>query len=112
MLIIAILFFAFAALLGMYLLAFILQNKNTPKGVAFTHGLLAAIGLIILIMYTILNPSWMIISVVLFIFAAIGGLVLIYRDIFGKSIPKWMAMGHGLLAIVAFLLVIIIALLK
>jgi hypothetical protein len=45
MLMISIIIFAFAALLGLYLLSFVLQNKNTPKGVAFTHGPLAALAL-------------------------------------------------------------------
>lgn len=106
MLITAILFFALAALLGLYLLSFILQNKNTPKGVAFTHGPLAATGLIILIIYALFNHPSPIVSIILFVLAALGGIMLIYRDITGQSVPKWMAIGHGLTAIAGFILLI------
>src|SRR4051794_39891985 len=107
MLITAILFFALAALLGLYLLSFVLQNKETPKGIAFTHGPLAATGLIILIIYAIFNQPSPIISIILFVLAALGGIMLIYRDIMGKSVPKWMAIGHGLTAVVGFIFLII-----
>ena len=107
MLMVAIIFFTLAALLGLYLLSFILQNKETPKGVAFTHGPLAVIGLIILIIYSILSKSSPVISIILFVLAALGGIMLIYRDLTGKSIPKWMAIGHGLTAIAGFIFLII-----
>lgn len=100
MLYLAMGFFILAGLLGMYLLSYILQNKNTPKGVAFTHGPLAAIGLIILIIYAFIHSPSPIISIILFVLAAFGGLMLIVRDITGKSIPKWMAVGHGLVALI------------
>lgn len=89
MLILAIVLFAIAALLGFYLLTFVLQNKNTPKGVAFTHGPLAAMGL-----------------------AALGGFSLIYRDLTGSPLPKWLAIGHGLTALIAFIFLIIFAFVK
>src|SRR5476649_2450341 len=98
MLYLALAFILLAALLGLYLLSFILQNKNTPKGVAFTHGPLAATGLIILIIYALLYKPAPIISIVLFILAALGGIMLISRDILGKNIPKWLAIGHGVTA--------------
>lgn len=106
MLSIAILFFSLAALLGLYLLSFVLQNKNTPKGIAFIHGPLAGIGLIILIIYAFFNTPSPIVSITLFVLAALGGIMLIYRDLTGKAIPKWMAVGHGLTAIVAFIFLI------
>jgi hypothetical protein len=106
MLVTAILFFSLAALLGVYLLTFILQKKNTPKGVAFTHGPLAAIGLILLIIYAFFHHPSPIISIVLFVLAACGGIMLIYRDITGKPIPKWMAIGHGLTAMLGFVFLI------
>lgn len=107
MLITAIILFALAAFLGLYLLSFVLQNKNTPKGVAFTHGPLAATGLIILILYALLYSPSPIISIILFVLAAMGGIMLIYRDLMGKSLPKWMAIGHGLVAITGFVFLII-----
>lgn len=107
MLIIAITFFALAALLGIYLLSFVLQNRETPKGVAFTHGPLAAIGLTLLIVYACFNTPSPWISIILFTLAALGGFMLIYRDLTGKSIPKWLALGHGLIAVTGFVLLLI-----
>jgi hypothetical protein len=107
MLITAILFFTLAAVLGLYLLSFIIQNKNTPKGVAFTHGPLAAIGLVILIIYAFFHNPTPMVSIIFFILAALGGIILVYRDLVGKSLPKWMAIGHGLIAIVGFIFLII-----
>lgn len=107
MLITAFVFFTLAAILGFYLLSFVLQNKETPKGVAFTHGPLAAMGLIILIIYAFTHHPKPIVSIVLFVLAAFGGLMLIYRDLTGKSVPKAMAIGHGLTAVVGYLFLIV-----
>lgn len=106
MLLAIIVLFALAALLGIYLLSFVMQNKNTPKGVAFTHGPLAALALIILIIYACLYSPAPWISIILFVLAALGGFMLISRDILGYGVPKWMALGHGLTAILAFILLL------
>jgi hypothetical protein len=107
MLITALLFFALAALLGSYLLSFILQNKNTPKGVAFTHGTVAAIGLLILITYALFNRPSPIVSIIIFVLAVFGGIMLIYKDLTGQPIPKWLALGHGVTALIGFLSLLI-----
>jgi hypothetical protein len=102
MLITALGFFACAAVLGLYLLSFVLTNKETPKGVAITHGFFAVTGITILVIYPFLYTPSPITSLVLFMVAASGGLLLIYRDLMGMGIPKWMALGHGLIAVIAF----------
>ena len=83
----SIAFFALAAVLGMILLSFVLKGKETPKGVVFTHGPLAVIGLVLLIIYTVKNPG-PVESIVLFVIAALGGLILVIRDLTNKPIPK------------------------
>ena|SRR3990167_9787586 len=107
MLITAIVCFAFAAILGLYLISFVLRNKNTPKGIAFIHGPVASIGLILLIIYAFFHSPSPIVSIILFILAALGGIMLIYRDLTGKSVPKWLAIGHGLTAVVGFIFLIV-----
>ena len=107
MILIAIAFFTVAALLGIYLLSYVLQHKNTPKGVAITHGSIAAMGLIILIIYSILYSPTPLISIAIFILAALGGVYLMYRDIFGKSLPIGLAVGHGLIAMIGFVFLIL-----
>lgn len=102
MLFTALALFAIAAMLGLYLLSFILKNKNTPKKIAFTHGPVAILGLIILYVYALRYDPAPIISIVIFTFAALGGLMIIYKDLTGRPIPKGLAIGHGLTALVGF----------
>ncbi|GEM_PF-4197312 len=35
------------------------------------------------------------------------GILPIYRDLIGKFIPKWLAVGHGMAALIGFLFLII-----
>lgn len=110
MLILAIVFFSLAIILGLFLLAYVLQNKETPKALAFIHGPLAAIGLILLIAYAYTSPHsslYLTISIILFILAAFGGITLISIDLMGKPVPKWMALGHGITALTGFILLIL-----
>lgn len=112
MLISAIFIFALAALLGLYLLSFVLRKKDTPKGVAFTHGPLGAIGIVILLIYSVLYTPKPIVSLIIFIIAALGGFVLIYRDLTGKTLPRWLAITHGSIAVIGFLTLLIFAFTK
>ncbi|MGZ4090827.1 MAG: hypothetical protein ACXVNO_08935, partial [Bacteroidia bacterium] len=66
--------FALGALIGMYLLALVLQQKTTPKIVALIHGAFVAAALILLVYYTTQNGPGPIESIILFIVAALGGL--------------------------------------
>ena len=102
----AIAIFGTTAILGLYLLSLVLRAKSTPKGVALIHGLLAVIALVLLIVYCVgHNPGpWA--SLVVFVIAAMGGLILGYRDLTGKSIPKWLGIVHGLAAIIGFALLL------
>jgi hypothetical protein len=101
--------FSITALLGMYLLTFVLKGKATPKAIVFTHGPLAAIALILLIVYAYREGPEPLESIVLFTLAAMGGFVLVFRDLTGRSIPKWLAVGHGLLAVTGFVFLLIFA---
>lgn len=104
----SIVLFALAALLGIFLLSRILRNKNTPKGVSLLHGAFASTALVLLIIYTInFQRNDLILFIVLFVAAALGGIILIYRDIGGKSIPKPLALFHGVLALSAFVTLVL-----
>jgi peptidoglycan/LPS O-acetylase OafA/YrhL len=106
---IAIGFFALAALLGMYLLSFVLRGKETPKAIVFTHGPLAAIGIVLLIVYILKGgpDPWE--SLTLFILAALGGIYMVFRDLTGRPIPRLLAVAHGLLAVTGFVLLLVFA---
>jgi hypothetical protein len=101
--------FALGALIGMYLLALVLQKKETPKFVAFVHGAFVAAALILLIIYSTQHRPQPIESIVLFVIAALGGATLIVRDLTGKSLPKWLAIGHGVVAVVGFIFLLLYA---
>jgi hypothetical protein len=103
--------FALGAIIGMYLLALVLQKKETPKSVAFIHGAFVAVALILLIIYNSQHPGLME-SIVLFLIAAVGGLVLITRDLTGKPIPGWLAVVHGLIAVSGFIFLLVFAFAK
>ena len=109
MIITAIGLFALAAMLGMMLLSFVLTGKETPKAVVFTHGPLAAAGLVLLIIYACRRGPGPIESIILFAMAAAGGVVMLGRDLTGKPIPRWLAIGHGVIAITGFILLLIFA---
>jgi hypothetical protein len=99
--------FGLAALAGMYLLALVLQKKETPKFVAFAHGLFAAIAIITLKVYASNAPKDFTACLVIFVLAALGGLVLIYRDLTARPIPRWLAVTHGLMAVAGFVLLLV-----
>ena len=105
----AIALFAVAAMIGLYLLSLVLQTKETPKGLAILHGLLAATALVLLIVHMVKTGADIIQIIILFALAALGGFVLFARDLTGKSLPKSLAIIHGLLAITGFVFLLVYA---
>ena len=94
--------FSVAALLGFYLLVHVLRKKETPKSLVIAHGVLAASALFMLIFHLVKTGADIVQIVVLFILAALAGLVLFVRDMSGKSLPKGLAFIHALLALTGF----------
>jgi hypothetical protein len=104
--------FALGAIIGMYLLALVLQKKETPKFVAFIHGAFVVAALVLLIYYAFQNQPGPMESIILFVVAALGGITLIIRDLTGKALPRWLAIGHGLVAVIGFVYLLIYAFYK
>lgn len=102
----SIVLFVIAALLGVYLVWHILRDKPTPKGIAFTHGPVAALGLLLLIVYAIRQGGVIWLPVALFALAAVGGLWLIATDLRGSGPSKVLALMHGGLAVAALLVLL------
>ncbi len=100
MLIGALGFFILAMMLGVYLLSLVLRHQTIPKGVAITHGLFAATGLVLLTIYPFYHTPSPMVSLIVLIFVAMGGLMMAYKGISGKPIPAWLALGHGMAAII------------
>jgi hypothetical protein len=110
MLTVAVILFAIAAIFGLILITKILGSKETPKPVVYLHGLLAAVGLVLLIVYSMSPDSKSVaISLILFIIAAIGGFILFGRDLTNKPGPKWLAVVHALAAVTSFIILLTVA---
>lgn len=111
MLITAIVLFALAAVFGLVVLTAILKNKPTPKPAVFVHGGLAAVALLLVIIFvagsTGASPTT---SLVLFILAALGGFTLFAIDMQKKPVPKWLAFVHPIVAAIALVLLIVFVL--
>lgn len=102
-----IVLFALAALFGIIILKNWLTSASTSRSVVYTHGLFAALGLVLLIIFvwqTGANKPT--ISIILFVMAAIGGFYMFTRDLKGKFSPAALAIAHGLLAVAGFLFLI------
>src|SRR5438105_1384688 len=105
----AVILFLIAAIFGLVVLTAILKDQPTPKGFVFTHGPIAATGLILVLIALYYGPrdSLLITSAVLFVLAALGGLTLFTIDMSNKRIPKLLAVAHPILAVIALVILII-----
>lgn len=109
MFIAAAVLFAFAAAAGLAMAYMhFKQNRNPPGGLAALHGVLAASGLFGLTWGAIefgagAYLAW---ALGLFVVAALGGFFLLSVYLRGKRLPSAAVVAHGLLAVVAFLLLL------
>jgi hypothetical protein len=106
MILAAIILFSLAAVLGIILLSYFFRKIETPKSLAFIHGPLAAIGLVLLIINAIGTGEY-IIPIVIFVIAAILGSITLMKDLFGKSVPIALPVFHGLLAVTGYLILVL-----
>src|SRR5688572_6269173 len=105
----SIAFFVLAAMLGVYMVTFLFRDREIPKGIAFIHGPLAIVGLVLLLVYAFESQKEddHLISIILFVVAAIGGFIMLGRDLLRKPVPKWLAVVHALAAVAALVLIIV-----
>lgn len=104
---VALVLFALTIIGGIYLLTYILEEKNTPKGVAIIHGTAGALAILSLLIAAFFYHVLFYILII-FIAAAIGGGFLFYLDLCGKKIPKFLAVGHGALALIGFIILAVV----
>lgn len=111
MLSVAIILFIIAAVFGLIILTSILKDRPTPKPIVFIHGPVAAVALILVIIYAIMQGAspLLITSIVLFIIAALGGLTLFTIDMSKRPIPKLLATLHPVIAAAGLIVLIIYA---
>jgi hypothetical protein len=105
----SLILFAIAAFGGITLAAMRLGNRPLPFYLAIAHGVLAATGLVLLIAAMVVaaaEGTILIAALILFIVAAIGGAILFSFHLRSRSLPVPLVLGHGLLAVVAFVLLL------
>ena len=97
--------FAVAALGGV-VLAF---AKKRSIVISVIHGLVAAAGLVLLILGVLGSDEVTLpaVSLALFVIAAIGGFALFTIDRRGRELSRKLIFGHGVLAVIAEVLLVI-----
>ena len=107
---IAAVLFALAALGGVVMALIRFSGRDyPPAALAVIHGLAAAAGLIALIavVFGAGVPTMAKVALVLFLGAAIGGFVLVSYHIKRQPLPISYVVVHGLVAVLAFVLLIV-----
>ncbi|MBX2943431.1 MAG: hypothetical protein KF860_13900 [Cyclobacteriaceae bacterium] len=108
MLYITIALFAIAAVLGLIILLKWLSKNDAPKGVIYSHGIIAAIALVLITVYALQNPTnYPQFSIILFVLGALGGFYLFFTNLKSKTRPLGIAFVHALVAVAAFVALLI-----
>ena len=96
--------FAVGAVLGLFMLVRWFMKKDAPRGIVYLHGLAGAAGIVLLLLFVNQHPDrFPLVSIILFVVAALGGFYLFFSDIRKKPHPLGIALLHGLLAVSGFL---------
>jgi hypothetical protein len=102
----AVLLFAVAAVIGLYMAVQHFRGRTPPPaGLAILHGLLAVSGVVVLLLGVLETGfgtphTW---ALVLFGVAALGGLYLVSHHMRQKPLPNGVIIIHALVAVIAFL---------
>jgi hypothetical protein len=104
--------FALGAVMGLILAGGIFKSPPaTSKPALVAHTVFVAAALVLFIVYALNNPGYPQLSLILFIVAAFGGFYLVYNDLVKKQPgPKGVVVVHALVAVVAFVLLLMYAL--
>jgi hypothetical protein len=106
----AIWLFALAAVFGLYMAIQHFRGRTPPPPLAAVlHGLLAVSGAVVLFLGVMqigfgTVHTW---ALVLFVVAALGGLFLVSHHIRGKPLPNGVVVIHGMVAVIAFLILLV-----
>jgi Trk-type K+ transport system membrane component len=69
---------------------------------------MAAVALVLLLVHILSNPEGNLkTAFILFVIAAVAGFYMFFRDLKGKFSPIWLAIIHAIVAVVAFVLVLL-----
>ncbi len=111
MIYVALILFAIAAVIGISLAIPHAQRKPVGIGHALWHGLFAAAGLVLLIILLVGKGTapLSLVSLILFIVAALGGFVLFGLHLRKRALPVPVIVIHALIAVSGFVLLLIAA---
>ena len=108
--IVCVVLFAVAAVFGVINLVRVVAAGRAPRATVYIHGAFAAVSLVLLVIYSIINSQAApIIAVILFVIAALGGFVLFGIDVATKKPPKWLGFVHGAVAVAGFVFLLVFA---
>ncbi len=109
MIYIAITLFALAAVGGIIMVIIKMSGNDTPLLLAVGHGVLAAAGLVLLILVSVQSPgnTLMNISLLLFVLTTAGGFLLFSYYIRKRPLPNALIAVHAFAAIVSYIALVI-----
>ena len=105
----AMFFLGIAAASGAALGAFRLKDREPPVALAMVHGLIALVGVVVLIFWAFTQkkvPGILIASIVLFITTLFGGLVAMSYHVRGKLLPLPLVALHATAGVNAYVFLI------
>jgi hypothetical protein len=109
MLYVIIILFALAAVFGILILKNWILSTDTSRTTVYTHGIFAALALVLLVFYFIKNQQDNLkTSFILFVLAAIVGFYMFYKDLKGVFSPTWLGVVHGLVAVAGFIFLLLL----
>ena len=102
--------FAIAAVFGATILIKWLTKQGASKTVIYSHGIVSALALVLLVVFAVQNPdAFPQTGLILLILAALGGFYMFYRDLKQKMSPYSIAFTHALLAVAGFVTLLVFA---
>lgn len=102
--------FAVAAVFGLYMAVQHFRGRTPPPTLAAVlHGLFAVSAAVVLLLGVVqigfgTVHTW---ALCLFVVAALGGLFLVSHHIRGKPLPGGVVVIHGMVAVIAFLMLLV-----
>ncbi len=106
----SIVLFAIAALIGITLAVSYQGGKPVAVSRALVHGLFAAAGLVVLIVFLATGAqagATAVTSLIVFIVAALGGFVLFGLHVTQRKVPMPVIVVHALVAVAGFVILLI-----
>jgi hypothetical protein len=104
----AVILFLVGAVFGLLVWLKVMGGKPTSKPVALVHGLIVVIAFLLVVVYSVSATGPIpLASIILFAVAAVGGLTLFIRDLSKTPGPKWLAVVHPVIAVIALILLVV-----